>query len=497
MSEGVADVQVEQGVLRGTVDHGVAAYLGVPYAAPPFGALRLQPPAPAPAWDGVRDAKAYGPTVPKGDYPPQYQPFLPEPVIPGEDCLNLNVWTPDPAASGLPVFVWIHGGSFMNGSGAVLAYRGSSFARDGVVCVTINYRLQAEGFLHTDDGTSNLGLLDQLAALQWVQRNVEAFGGDPGKVTVGGESAGAMSVTTLLSMPAARGLFRAAITQSGAGAHTMLPRTGAKVAALLAEELGVEPTRAALAGLPPERLHAAAEKLTNEVQTAPDPDRWGELVLSLLPFMPTVDGDVLPRAPLDAIAAGQGADVALLTGTNAEEARLFLVAPGMIELVDEPTALAGASAYGVDGAAALEIYADAGPSPGDKLAAVVSDWFFTVPAVRIAEARAGAGAPTWMYRSDYRSTAGGGLLGAAHATEIPFVFDTLDSPDAAAILGPDAPQPVADAMHAAWVRFITDADPGWPPYEPDSRTTEVFDAAGSHTEDDPHGERRRLWEGVR
>src|SRR3954452_15656565 len=246
-----ADVRVAQGVLRGTVDHAVPAYLGIPYAAPPFGEFRMRPPVPAAPWDGVRDATQYGPTVPKGEYPPQYQPFLPEPVIPGEDCLNLNVWTPDPRAADLPVFVWIHGGSFMNGSGAVDAYRGSSFASDGVVCVTVNYRLQAEGFLHTPDGTSNVGLLDQIAALSWVQQNIAAFGGDPAKVTVGGESAGAMSVTTLLSMPQSRGLFRGAITQSGAAAHTMTPRTAEKVTRLLADELGVAPTRAAIAAEPP------------------------------------------------------------------------------------------------------------------------------------------------------------------------------------------------------------------------------------------------------
>jgi para-nitrobenzyl esterase len=153
--------------------------------------------------------------VPKGDYPPQYAALFPEVVIPGEDCLNLNVWTPDPNATGLPVLVWIHGGSFMNGSSSVGEYNGAAFARDGVVCVGINYRLAAEGFLFLDDGIANLGLLDQLAALRWVQGNITAFGGDPGRVTVAGESAGAMSVTTLLSMPLAAGLFSRAIAQSG------------------------------------------------------------------------------------------------------------------------------------------------------------------------------------------------------------------------------------------------------------------------------------------
>jgi para-nitrobenzyl esterase len=493
------DVRVAQGALRGIVDHGVPAYLGIPFAAPPFGGLRMQPPMPANPWDGVRDATRYGATVPKGEYPPQYQALLPEPTIPGTDCLNLNVWTPDPAATGLPVFVWIHGGSFMNGSGAVGAYRGSSFARDGIVCVTINYRLQAEGFLYSSDGVSNLGLLDQLAALTWVQQNIAAFGGDPAKVTVGGESAGAMSVTTLLSMPQTRGLFRAAVTQSGAAAHTMTPQIAQKVTSLLAEELGVPPIRGLIAGMPPERVFTAAEKLVNEVQTAPDPAKWGELALSLLPFMPTVDGTVLPRPPLEALTAGAGADVALLTGTTAEEARLFLVAPGMIDLIDEPTAQLGASAYGVDGATALELYAGAGPSPGDRLAAVITDWFFRVPAVRVAEARVRRddGAPTWMYRSDYRSTAAGGKLGAAHATEIPFVFDTLDSEDATAILGPDLPQSVADDMHGAWVRFIRDLDPGWPAYDTTLRTTSIFDVDGVRVEENPNADQLALWAGVR
>lgn len=496
MTGDAPNVRVEQGELRGTVDHGVPAYLGVPYAAPPFGELRMQPPAPAPSWDGVREAAEYGATAPKGDYPPQYRQLLPEVVITGEDCLNLNVWTPDPAATGLPVFVWIHGGSFVNGSGSVGAYRGSAFARDGVVCVSINYRLQAEGFLHTADGTSNVGLLDQIAALRWVQQNITAFGGDPAKVTVGGESAGAMSVTTLLSMPQTNGLFRAAITQSGAGAHTMSPQTAVKVTALLAEELGVEPTRAAIAAQPPEKVHAAAAKLTIEVQTAPDPAKWGELALSLLPFMPTVDGDVVARAPLESIAHGQGSDVALLTGSNAEEARLFLVAAGTIGLIDEATATMGASAYGIDGPTAFSSYADPGASPGDTLAAIITDWFFTVPAIRVAEAR-GETSPTWMYRFDHRSTACGGLLGAAHATEIPFVFDTLDSPDAPAILGPDAPQALADAMHASWITFITDADPGWPRYETGRRITKLFGAGDADLVENPNSERLDLWNGIR
>ena len=348
-------VRLRDGMVRGRVESGVAAFLGIPYAAPPFGPNRMLPPQPVPAWAGERDATSFGPTVPKGDYPPQYAPLFPEVVIPGEECLNLNVWTPAAGASGLPVLVWIHGGSFMNGSGSVGAYDGAAFARDGVVCVTINYRLAAEGFLFLGDGIANLGLLDQVAALRWVQENIAAFGGDPGRVTVAGESAGAMSVTTLLSMPLASGLFGQAIAQSGAGAHTLTEDEGRMVSGYLAEALGVPPDRDSIKAIPLEKFVQAASDLVVEVQTTPDPARWGQLTLSLLPFAPTVDGSVLPAAPLASIGAGQGGNVPLLIGSNRDEARLFLVAAGTIDLIDEPTLAAVAGAYGLS-PEALAVY---------------------------------------------------------------------------------------------------------------------------------------------
>ena len=218
-------VRTRQGAVRGTMDEGMAVFKGIPYAAPPFGSLRFQPPRPAEPWDGVREALNYGPTVTKPPYFPPFDAILPEPAIAGEDCLNLNIWTPDPGKVGLPVMVWIHGGAFANGTGAILTYNGSRFARDGVVCVTINYRLGVDGFLYLGDGNANLGLLDQVAALTWVQENIEAFGGDPNNVTIFGESAGGMSIGTLLSMPLAKGLFRRVIAESGAGHHVISPAT--------------------------------------------------------------------------------------------------------------------------------------------------------------------------------------------------------------------------------------------------------------------------------
>jgi para-nitrobenzyl esterase len=491
-------VRLKDGAVRGKVESGVSAFLGIPYAAPPFGANRMRPPQPVRAWDGERDATAYGPTAPKGDYPPQYALLFPEVVIPGEDCLNLNVWTPDPSAAGLPVLVWIHGGSFMNGSGSIGEYSGAAFARDGVVCVTINYRLSAEGFLFLDDGIANLGLLDQLAALQWVQRNISAFGGDPARVTVAGESAGAMSVTTLLSMPLAEGLFAQAIAQSGAAAHTLTRDEGRMVGGYLAEVLGVPADRDSVKAVPVDKLVQAASDMVVEVQTAPDPAKWGQLALSLLPFAPTVDGSVLPAAPLTAIAAGQGGGVPLLIGSNHDEARLFLIAAASIDLIDDPTLAAVAGAYRLsqDG---LAVYRSnrPGASAGDILAAVITDWFFGIPPIRVAEARAASGASsTWMYRFDYPAPQDNHRLGACHGAEVPFVFDTITRDEVRPRIGDAPSQAVADQAHKAWVDFIAHGNPGWAPYDATSRTTGLLTDRISAV-DDPAADERACWDGIR
>jgi para-nitrobenzyl esterase len=491
-------IQLKDGAVRGTVSAGVCAFLGIPYAAAPFGANRMRPPQPAEPWDGERDATSYGPTAPKGSYPPAYVPLFPEVVIPGEDCLNLNVWTPDPGASGLPVLVWIHGGSFMNGSGSVGAYEGSGFARDGVVCVTINYRLAADGFLFLDDGVANLGLQDQLAALRWVRANIAMFGGDPARVTVAGESAGAMSVTTLLSMPLAEGLFSLAITESGAAAHTLTRDEALKVSGFLADSLSVEPDRESIAAVPLERLVRAASDLVVDVQTTPDPVKWGQLALSLLPFAPTVDGVTLLQSPLPAIEAGHGAGVGLLTGSNRDEARLFLVAPGAIDLIDDPTLEAAAGAYGLP-PRALDVYRASRPgaSPGDLLAAVVTDWFFAIPSIRVAEARARQGtARTWSYRFDHPDAEDNNRLGACHGVEVPFVFDTAGRDDVRPLLGDTPSRAVAAQAHKVWVDFITHGDPGWPAYDTSRRATGLISDRIT-VADDPSAAERACWDGIR
>jgi para-nitrobenzyl esterase len=490
-------VHVRDGAVRGKAGPGVWAFLGIPYAASPFGANRMRPPQPVQPWRGERDATEFGPTAPKGDYPPQYARLFPEVVIPGGECLNLNVWTPDTNAS-LPVLVWIHGGSFMNGSGSVGAYDGAAFARDGVVCVTINYRLAAEGFLFLDDGIANLGLLDQLAALRWVQANISAFGGDPARVTVAGESAGAMSVVTLLSIPQAAGLFTQAIAQSGAAAHTLDQDQAHMVGGYLAGTLGVPPDREAIGAVPLEKLVQAASDLVVEVQTAPDPAKWGPLALSLLPFAPAVDGAIVPQAPLAAIAAGRGGDVRLLIGSNRDEARLFFVAPGSIDLINDAALEAAASAYGLS-ADSLAVYRAARPgaSAGDVLAAVITDWFFTIPAIRVAEARTGAaGAPTWLYRFDHPDPEDNHRFGASHGAEVPFVFNTISQQDLHPLIGDTPSQAVADQAHRAWVDFIARGDPGWPAYDSASRTTGLLSDRIAATADPAAGE-RACWDRIR
>jgi len=490
-------VHVRDGAVRGKAESGVWAFLGIPYAASPFGARRMRPPQPVQPWDGERDATAYGPTAPKGDYPPQYARLFPEVLIPGEECLNLNVWTPD-ATAALPVLVWIHGGAFMNGSGSVGAYSGAAFARDGVVCVTINYRLAAEGFLLLDDGIANLGLLDQLAALRWVQANIAAFGGDPARVTVAGESAGAMSVITLLSMPQAEGLFTQAIAQSGAAAHTLTHDQAQMVSGYLTSTLGVPADREAIKAVPLDKLVRAASDLVVEVQTAPDPAKWGSLALSLLPFAPAVDGEVVPQEPLAAIAAGQGKDVRLLIGSNRDEARLFFVAPASIDLIDDATLEAAASAYGLS-ADSLTLYRAGRPgaSAGDILAAVITDWFFAIPAIRVAEARTGAAnAPTWMYRFDHPAPEDNHRFGASHAAEVPFVFNTISQQDLHPLIGDTPSQAVADQTHKAWVDFITHGNPGWPAYDTASRTTGLLSDRITATAD-PAASERACWDGNR
>ncbi|HVX76795.1 MAG TPA: carboxylesterase/lipase family protein [Bradyrhizobium sp.] len=488
-------VETPQGKLRGHRESGVVAFKGVRFAAPPFGANRLQPPQPIEAWDGVRDALSYGPKSPQVPYPPGIAEALAELVGPGEDCLTLNIWTPDSRKTGCPVMVWIPGGMFeFHATGATAFYDGSRFARDGVVCVTINYRVGAEGFLYLGDGLANLGLLDQIAALEWVRDNIAAFGGDPRQVTIFGESAGGMSVATLLAMPRAKGLFHRAIVQSGNTPNVTSAATAERIGRRLAEVMGVEPRREVIAALPPERLLEAQAQLRGQLLARPDPALWSEVALSFLPWAPTVDGQIIPQPPVEAIRIGAAQDIDLLVGGNTEETRLFFLSDGSIDRITDQALSALVMAYGLP-PQGLSSYraANPGANAGELLSAIQTDWYWRIPAVRLADAHASsaARASTYMYEFAWRSPQLGGRLGAAHGVEMAFVFDTLGF-GTEPMLGREPPQSLATAMHAAWVAFATTGDCGWPKYDPARRMTMHFDTA-SHVISDPLGAALARW----
>jgi para-nitrobenzyl esterase len=492
-------VKTRQGEVRGRLADGVHTFKGIPYAAPPFGANQLQPPQPVTPWRGVLDALTYGPKTPQVPYPPGFEVLLADVAGVGEDCLNLNIWSANLSAK-QPVMVWVPGGAFEFGTAAVPYCDGRRFARDGIVCVTINYRVGADGFLYLGDRVANCGLLDQVAALTWVQENIAAFGGDPENVTVFGQSAGAMSIGSLLSMPRAHGLFRRAILQSGGAHPVMSASTARRIGQGLAETLGVPATREAIAVVPVARLIQAQLELRAELAAHPDPGRWGEeAVVNMMPWMPVIDGDVIPARPIDRIEAGAGADIDILVGTTIDEWRFFLVPNGLIEHITQDVLTRAVVAYGLPVEATLEMYRSVHPNarPGDLLAAIQTDWYIRIPAIRLASAHAqnAKSSSTYMYEFAWRSPQFNGLLGACHGGEIPFVFDTLGN-GTDTMWGSNPPQHLADTIHAEWVDFARNGTCNWPKYDLTRRATMRFDVR-SEIVDDPRSAERALWEGVR
>ncbi len=501
-------VSTKSGRIEGGSENGVHVFRGIPYAAPTGGANRYKAPQPAPAWDGVRDGTKNGLISFQPPLPPPFgQPLPPA----GDDCLNLTVWTPDPGASKLPVFVWIHGGAFFGGSSIEPVYNGSSFAKNGVVCVTINYRLGAQGFWNLAElfpefpDSGNLGLLDQIAALRWVQENIASFGGDPNRVTVGGESAGGMSVGSLLASPKAKGLFQQAIPQSGAGHNGISAPTTTKIAKNLLARVGVKPgDSAALAALDPQVLLAAQVDMTTEIQTQRDPNVFGEAAVASMALQPTYFTDVLPQRPIDAIAAGSAAGIPILVGTTLEESLVFVVAMADMfsdELVNGMAVATFGDAQKAENA--LKMYRGNRPdAPAHVISAAFdTDRMFTVPAIRLAEAQLAHTKDVWSYRFDWRTPLLGGALGACHALELAFVFNTVSDPAAAFLAGPDAPQAVADAVHQSWVSFITKGNPhhgglpAWDRYDTNKRTTLLFDSTCS-VASNPRADELALWDGI-
>ncbi len=459
-------VTTKSGDVEGIEVGGVHRFLGVPYAAPPVGSNRLTAPAPVAPWDGVRDATSYGNTA---FQPDEEFTLIPEPKNPGDDFLNLNVFTPDVSGSS-PVLVWIHGGGFTQGCGNSTWYAGEQFCRDGLVTVAVNYRLGAEGFATIDGAITNRAVRDWIAALYWVHDNIAAFGGDPSQVTIGGQSAGAAACVTLMASPETHGLFRNVIAMSGSAANvrpigsTRVPATTQR----LADEMGVDANAGGFRSRDPWDLIKA------QIATArPDgpPNHYA----------PVSGDDVVPELPHDAIARGAGKDIGLLIGATRDEALVQLVfgkAEFDAERADRHLARGGLDAAGI----AKYKAANSDCSPRELVARLRSDQTFRVNALRLAETRSAVGgAPVYHYDFAWKSPALGGI-GASHCVDVPFAFDVLRDSHAHTVLGEAAPQALADEMHAAFVRFVKGGRP-WPAFDA-SKPTMVFDEAGAHIEHD-------------
>ena len=472
VAPGRTRLTIPHGHIEGLVARNVQSFFSLPYAAPVTDERRFRGPQPVETWTGVRDATRPGPSAPQNVAAIEgldWATLLGDLRYDGPEYLTLNVWTPDDAVADRPVLVFVHGGSFVSGGKDAPIYDGTAFARDGVVCVTINYRLGVEGFLPIPGVPTNLGLRDILAALRWTQDNIATFGGDPRNVTLVGESAGAAAVALLMVSPAGRGLFSRVICESG---HAHLARDPASlqpVVRRLARRLSITPDRAGFASVPVKALLAAQEWVMKPSLAL---DLAGAKTLDLsfgARIAPVLDDDLVPQPPFDALRAGAVQDVDLLTGTTLEEANLFLAPGGVGRRLTgwqaqlfmrraAPQARRVLRAFGLG---------ETGVRPGQALARALTDLMFRGPARRTAELHHGR---SWVFEFDWRSPALNGELGAAHAVELPFVFDTLPAASGpGALLGEHPPQALADRIHALWVRFATDGSLPWPAYERQTR----------------------------
>ena len=507
-------VDIATGKLRGTLDKGIYSFKGIPYGGPTDGANRFMPPTPPAAWTGTRDATRYGqacwqpPDVTPGTYRLMGASGISEM---GEDCLKLNIWTPglkDNAKR--PVMVWLHGGGFFIGSGDHLPmYDGASLARTGdIVYVSVNHRLGIFGYLYLEElcgekfaGSGNAGMVDIVQALKWVRDNIEVFGGDPGNVTIFGESGGGAKVSALEAMPSAKGLFHKAICESGRGALEREAKPATAVARQVLDAFGLKPEQAGeLQKMRADMIFSGWMALKQESGFMMDH------------FAPVVDGKALPGHPFYPVAAPSAANVPLLIGTNKNEFSFMMmrnpkfgkfteadIRPAVVASLSDKTGFVVPEGK-VDGL--IKTYRRTRPNatPTEIIVAVATDRM-RMSAINVAEKKvAGGPASVYMYLMTWESPYHGGILKSCHTLEMPFVFNNIE-PIGLIGEGP-VQQKLAKTFSGAWLAFARTGNPDnavmphWPTYDKAKRATMLFNEE-CRVENDPLGEEREAWEGIR
>lgn len=466
MPRGDVELVTPAGRARGTVVDGLVRFRGVPYAAAPTGDLRFAAPAPHPGWSGVRDAVEPGPTP---LLPPMSETSsIPEPPTPGDEILNVSITAPAAPAEPLPVYVWVHGGGYVSGSPNSPWFDGATLARSGVVVVTISYRLGVDGFGHIPGAPDNRAVLDCVAALRWVRETIGAVGGDPARVTIGGQSAGGGLVLALLAAPAARGLFRSAVVHS-APLPDITPADAERVTARLASQLGVAHDLDGWRSLTREEVVAAERRLEAGSLWSNLSELRRALTWSgpLTRFGPVVGTDVVPDV-LDALARPD--DRPLLLGTTASE---FNLATAELERpLGRATPRPVLGAVGLP-AALARAYPRAHPdrSAAWLLGQALTDRAFRMPALLVAEARARSGTPAALW--DFRWHPQDGI--ARHCIDLPFAWDVLGAERVERIAGEDPPAALAREMSGDVARFVRTGEAGWPTYAPEAPVAKVYD----------------------